>query len=180
MPTKTPAAHGQRLVPAGAGAQARAARRAVPAAAPQAAVVDDRGTPSQPGDRVLLIVGGRCEVRSHLLDLAHDRGFKAVVSATGSGALPLVRRFNPSVITLDINLPDMDGWRLLDILKRSVETRHIPIHIISVDDPRERGLGQMGRVLGCWRSRWITPKRCKRPLARTEGVHLPQGERTCC
>ncbi len=37
----------------------------------------------------------------------------------------------------------MDGWRLLDILKRSAETRHIPIHIISVDDPRERGL-QMG------------------------------------
>src|SRR5690606_19082616 len=35
------------------------------------------------------------------------------------------------------------GWRLLDILKRSAETRHIPIHIISVDDPRERGL-QMG------------------------------------
>jgi CheY-like chemotaxis protein len=66
-----------------------------------------------------------------------------VVSATGSGALPLVRRFSPALITLDINLPDMDGWRLLDILKRSADTRHIPIHIISVEDPRERGL-QMG------------------------------------
>ena len=65
------------------------------------------------------------------------------MSATGSGALPLVRRFNPALITLDINLPDMDGWRLLDILKRSPDTRHIPIHIISVEDPRERGL-QMG------------------------------------
>jgi CheY-like chemotaxis protein len=105
-------------------------------------LIDDRQN-IQPGDRVLLIIEDDVKFGRILLDLAHDRGFKAVVSASGSGALPLVRRFNPSVITLDINLPDMDGWRLLDILKRSAETRHIPIHIISVDDPRERGL-QMG------------------------------------
>ncbi len=105
-------------------------------------LTDDRQN-IQPGDRVLLIIEDDVKFGRILLDLAHDRGFKAVVSATGSGALPLVRRFNPSVVTLDINLPDMDGWRLLDILKRSAETRHIPIHIISVDDPRERGL-QMG------------------------------------
>lgn len=105
-------------------------------------LTDDRQN-IQPGDRVLLIIEDDVKFGRILLDLAHDRGFKAVVSGTGSGALPLVRRFNPSVITLDINLPDMDGWRLLDILKRSAETRHIPIHIISVDDPRERGL-QMG------------------------------------
>ncbi len=50
-----------------------------------------------------------------------------------------MRRFNPSIITLDIKLPDMDGRRLLDILKRTAETRHIPIHIISVQDSHERG-----------------------------------------
>jgi signal transduction histidine kinase/CheY-like chemotaxis protein/HAMP domain-containing protein len=105
-------------------------------------LTDDRQN-IHPGDRVLLIIEDDVKFGRILLDLAHDRGFKAVVSGTGSGALPLVRRFNPSIITLDINLPDMDGWRLLDILKRSAETRHIPIHIVSVDDPRERGL-QMG------------------------------------
>ena len=107
-----------------------------------AELTDDRQN-IQPGERVLLIIEDDAKFGRILLDLAHDRGFKAVVSATGSGALPLVRRFNPALITLDINLPDMDGWRLLDILKRSPETRHIPIHIISVEDPRERGL-QMG------------------------------------
>jgi signal transduction histidine kinase/CheY-like chemotaxis protein len=105
-------------------------------------LTDDRQN-IQPGDSVLLIIEDDVKFGRILLDLAHDRGFKAIVSATGSGALPLVRRFSPAVITLDINLPDMDGWRLLDILKRGAETRHIPIHIISVDDPRERGL-QMG------------------------------------
>jgi CheY-like chemotaxis protein len=107
-----------------------------------AELTDDRQT-IQAGDPVLLIIEDDPKFGRILLDLAHDRGYKAVVSSTGSGALPLVRRFNPAVITLDINLPDMDGWRLLDILKRTGETRHIPIHIISVQDPRDRGM-QMG------------------------------------
>jgi CheY-like chemotaxis protein/signal transduction histidine kinase/HAMP domain-containing protein len=107
-----------------------------------AELIDDRQS-IRSGDHVLLIVEDDVKFGQILLDLAHDRGFKAVVSSTGSGALSLVRRFNPSIITLDINLPDMDGWRLLDLLKRTPETRHIPIHIISVQDPRERGT-QMG------------------------------------
>jgi signal transduction histidine kinase/DNA-binding response OmpR family regulator/HAMP domain-containing protein len=107
-----------------------------------AELTDDRQS-IKPGDPVLLIIEDDTKFGQILLDLAHDRGYKAVVSGTGSGALPLVRRFSPSVITLDINLPDMDGWRLLDILKRTAETRHIPIHIISVQDPRDRGM-QMG------------------------------------
>ena len=107
-----------------------------------AELTDDRQN-IQPGDQVMLIVEDDTKFGRILVDLAHERGFKVLVSTSGSGALPLVRRFSPVLITLDINLPDMDGWRLLDILKRSSETRHIPIHIISVEDPRERGL-QMG------------------------------------
>jgi len=122
-------------------AQVVVSREATPLLVP-AEIIDDRQN-IQPGEAVLLIIEDDAKFGRILLDLAHDRGFKAVVSATGSGALPLVRRFSPALITLDINLPDMDGWRLLDILKRSPDTRHIPIHIISVEDPRERGL-QMG------------------------------------
>src|SRR6185503_11681008 len=122
-------------------AQVVVGRESTPLLVPQE-LTDDRQN-IQPGETVLLIIEDDAKFGRILLDLAHDRGFKAVVSATGSGALPLVRRFSPALITLDINLPDMDGWRVLDILKRSPDTRHIPIHIISVDDPRERGL-QMG------------------------------------
>ncbi len=51
------------------------------------------------------------------MDLAHDRGIRALVALRGGTALTLAREFNPGAITLDINLPDMVGWTILDRLK---------------------------------------------------------------
>ena len=53
--------------------------------------------------------------------------------------MSLARRFQPAAVMLDIGLPDMDGLTLLDMLKRTPETRHIPVHVISADD--QAGLG---------------------------------------
>ena len=58
----------------------------------------------------------------------------------GSSAISLAREFKPGAITLDINLPDMAGWTILDRLKHDPATRHIPVHIISGDEDRRRGL----------------------------------------
>jgi CheY-like chemotaxis protein len=52
----------------------------------------------------------------------------------------LAHRYKPHAITLDIGLPDMDGWALLDLLKHDPRTRHVPIHVVSVDDQKKRGL----------------------------------------
>ena len=43
-------------------------------------------------------------------------------------------------MTLDIFLPDMQGWRILDRLKADLSTRHIPVCVVSTDDSRERAL----------------------------------------
>lgn len=59
----------------------------------------------------------------------------------GGGVFALAKRFRPDAITLDIGLPDMDGFALLDLLKRNPETRHIPVHIISADEQTRLGLG---------------------------------------
>jgi signal transduction histidine kinase/CheY-like chemotaxis protein/HAMP domain-containing protein len=96
-------------------------------------------------DRVLLIVENDLGFAKVLLEAARQNGFKGLVSTTGAAALTMAREFHPSVITLDIFLPDMQGWRILDRLKTNVETRHIPICIVSTDDARERAL-QAGAI----------------------------------
>jgi CheY-like chemotaxis protein len=75
-----------------------------------------------------------------LLAAARQAGFKGLVTSTGASALTMTREFHPSVITLDIHLPDMPGWRILDRLKCDVATRHIPICVVSTDDARDRAL----------------------------------------
>jgi signal transduction histidine kinase/HAMP domain-containing protein/DNA-binding response OmpR family regulator len=66
-----------------------------------------------------------------LLDAAHEAGLKGVVSTAGAGTLAMVRKLQPTAITLDLGLADIDGFVLLDLLKHDPETRHLPIHVIS-------------------------------------------------
>ena len=77
---------------------------------------------------------------SVLLELAREQGFKGLIAGDGASALALANRYKPHAITLDMGLPDMDGWALLDLLKHDPRTRHVPIHVISVDEQRKRGL----------------------------------------
>jgi HAMP domain-containing protein/signal transduction histidine kinase/CheY-like chemotaxis protein len=104
----------------------------------QEVMVDDRDS-IEKGDHVVLIVEDDPRFSSILLSLVREAGFKGVVTGEGSAVPPLARRFGPDAIMLDIGLPDMDGLALLDLLKRTPETRHIPVHVISADD--QRGLG---------------------------------------
>ncbi|HEY5410825.1 MAG TPA: response regulator, partial [Caulobacteraceae bacterium] len=101
-------------------------------------VADDRDE-IKPDDAVVLIVEDDPRFSAILLQLVRDSGFKGVVTGEGIAAPGLARRFGPEAIMLDIGLPDMDGLALLDLLKRTPETRHIPVHVISADD--QRGLG---------------------------------------
>ena len=100
---------------------------------------DDRAD-LRPGDRSLLIVEDDPRFSAILLQAARDRGFKGIVAERGSDALRLAGEIKPTAITLDLHLPDIDGWVVLEHLKNDPETRHIPVEIISADDNRPRGL----------------------------------------
>jgi CheY-like chemotaxis protein/signal transduction histidine kinase len=93
-----------------------------------------------PGDHVVLIIEDDAMFASVLLELAREQGFKGLIATDGAAALGLAHRYKPHAITLDIGLPDMDGWALLDLLKHDQRTRHVPIHVISIDDQKRRGL----------------------------------------
>jgi CheY-like chemotaxis protein/signal transduction histidine kinase/HAMP domain-containing protein len=103
-------------------------------------VPDDRAE-IQPGDRVVLIVENDERFARVLLDMAHDKGFKAIVELDGETGLEAAHDFHPDAITLDIDMPGVDGWAVMERLKHHPETRHIPVHIISgLDENRQQGL----------------------------------------
>ncbi|MFN6494316.1 response regulator [Nostoc sp. DedQUE03] len=77
--------------------------------------------------------------------MAQQQGFKVIAAQTGSTGLMLAQQFLPSAILLDIRLPEMDGWTVLDRLKHDPNTRHIPVHIMTVEEGKQRGL-QLGAI----------------------------------
>jgi len=118
-----------------------------PPSASKPAVHDDRDRIRE-GDYVVVIVEDDLKFASALLDVARESGFKGVVAANAGTALPLVKELAPDAITLDLMLPDMDGWAMLDLLKHDPVTRHIPVNVISVSDQMNRcmHMGALGVV----------------------------------
>jgi CheY-like chemotaxis protein len=77
-----------------------------------------------------------------LLGFARDKGFKAIVANKGAMGLSLARQYKPSAISLDIFLPDMLGWTVLNQLKLDPATRHIPVQIVTLEEERQHGLAR--------------------------------------
>jgi CheY-like chemotaxis protein/two-component sensor histidine kinase len=108
--------------------------------APREDVIPDDRDQLNPGDQVLLIVEDDPHYARVLVGLARDKGFKAIAATRGNSALTLARQYLPTAITLDIFLPDMLGWTVLNNLKLDPATRHIPVQIISLEEARQHGL----------------------------------------
>ncbi|MDO8553082.1 MAG: response regulator, partial [bacterium] len=102
-------------------------------------IEDDRNAIEE-GDLVLLIIEDDPHYARILLGLARDKGFKGIVATKGAVGLSLARQFRPAAISLDIFLPDMLGWTVLDQLKLDPGTRHIPVQIVTLDEERQHGL----------------------------------------
>ena len=104
-------------------------------------VPDDREN-LQPDDAVLLIVEDDAHYARVLCDLSRDIGFKVLVAMKGSEALTLAREFHPTAVSLDVFLPDMLGWTVLNHLKQDPATRHIPVQMLTLDEDRHHGLAR--------------------------------------
>jgi CheY-like chemotaxis protein/signal transduction histidine kinase len=102
-------------------------------------VPDDRDSVI-PGEAYLLVVEDDSVFAEQLVELIRGRRLKAVVAATGSDALRIARLKRPRGIVLDVNLPDTDGWSVMEALKRDPATRSVPVHFISGADAPERAL----------------------------------------
>ncbi|HEV2991717.1 MAG TPA: response regulator, partial [Candidatus Angelobacter sp.] len=104
-------------------------------------IEDDRDD-LRPGDAVLLIVEDDPHYARILCNLARDKGFQVLVAMRGTEALSLAREFHPNAISLDVFLPDMLGWTVLNHLKQDPSTRHIPVQLLTTDDDWHHGLSR--------------------------------------
>ncbi len=134
-------------VPAAAAPVLTAAAIAAPPM-PARSLDDDRDA-LEGARRVLLVVEDDETFAGILRDLSREMGFLTVLAATAEEALRLAKQFVPSAIILDVGLPDQSGLAVLDRLKRDVQTRHIPIHVVSASDHAQTALalGAVGYML---------------------------------
>jgi HAMP domain-containing protein/CheY-like chemotaxis protein/signal transduction histidine kinase len=125
-----------------AGDRGRSSGASMPVKLPPAReeIIPDDRDQVQSGDRTLLIVEDDPHYARVLLGLAREKGFKGIVATRGNAALTLARQYQPTAITLDVFLPDMLGWTVLNNLKLSPTTRHIPVQIISIEEERSHAL----------------------------------------
>ncbi|WP_211252207.1 HAMP domain-containing protein [Marinobacterium jannaschii] len=104
--------------------------------------VEDDRIDIKAGDRIVLIIEDDIAFARILLEKARSNGFKGVVATTGDAGLLCAQEYRPDAIILDIKLPIMNGWTVLDRIKHDPKIRHIPVHIASVEDVRKRSLKQ--------------------------------------
>jgi len=91
-----------------------------------------------PGSSILVIDDDpeACELIER--NLTKD-GFKVITATSGEQGLRLAHEIQPAVITLDVMMPDMDGWSVLRALKADPTLRHIPVIMLTMMDDRSRG-----------------------------------------
>ena len=132
---------------------ATVARSYAPRAPEPVKDVVEKSIPTFPDDRGMSVLGGRCVLViedepqfAHILyDLAHELDYRCLVAHCAEDGLNLATTHHPDAILLDMRLPDVSGLSVLQRLKENPGTRHIPVHVISVEDMAEAAL-QMGAV----------------------------------
>ncbi|MDM8535236.1 response regulator [Desulfobacterales bacterium HSG17] len=96
-------------------------------------IKDDRAN-IQENDRILLVVEDDPNFSRVLLNVAHEKDYKCLIAGSGEKGLELAENFNPDAIVMDLGLPEMNGWEVMEELKKNPQTLHIPVHIISSSD----------------------------------------------
>jgi signal transduction histidine kinase/DNA-binding response OmpR family regulator len=95
-------------------------------------------TPAADGRATVLVVDDDATVRSLLAKTLEKEGYRVVLASNGVEALSLARQHRPQAITLDVLMPQMDGWRALKELKADAALRDIPVIMVTVLN--ERGM----------------------------------------
>jgi len=101
-----------------------------------------------PKEKSILVVDDEPNVAFMISDYLSNEGYHTITATSGEKAIRLAKEHKPFAITLDIMMPEMDGWEVLQKLKENPDTKNIPVIIISISDDKETGfaLGAVGYI----------------------------------
>lgn len=94
------------------------------------AIPDDRENIVE-GDKVILIIEDDTAFAKILMDFSRTKNYKVIAAVRGDVGIEMAQHYKPLAILLDIQLPIMDGWQVMEALKSNPETKPIPVHIMS-------------------------------------------------
>ena len=107
--------------------------------------VEDGSTPLQPENpseavviKSALVVEDSETAAEQISRYLGERGIATTICSRGDEALAATLRHHPDIIILDIQLPGLFGWEVMERLKSNPLTRHIPIMVVSIVDERQR------------------------------------------
>ena len=108
----------------------------------QAVSIDDDRESIKENDRVILVIEDDFDFAETLRKFCIKRDFKFLHAGDGFPGLVLAEQYRPNGIILDIKLPGMSGWDVLNSLKKNEKTRYIPVHIMSVEDSTDEAVSK--------------------------------------
>ena len=121
-----------------------------PVAKPSTTDLKTKATPEiHPRGDTILVVDDDATARELIARHLEDEGFSVVTVANGVEALKLARELRPTAITLDVMMPDLDGWTVLSALKGDPDLASIPVVMVTIVDEQQRGvaLGAAGYLM---------------------------------
>jgi adenylate cyclase len=94
----------------------------------------------------VLVIDDDATVRDLMRRYLSREGFDVITAAGGQEGLEFARKLHPSVITLDVFMPDIDGWSVLQTIKQDPELSRIPVIMMTISDEKQKGftLGASG------------------------------------
>jgi CheY-like chemotaxis protein len=141
LPAAAPERAAAKLLPT----TSAAAMHAMHAMHAMPAIDDDRDSLVR-GERSILIIEDDPTFAATLREVCRSMEFKALCALTGEEGLSLARAHLPTAVILDLRLPGINGWQVLETLKADPSLRHIPVHITSCEHPSREAyaLGAVG------------------------------------
>ncbi len=119
-------------------AESRQKRQPLPEQA-VAEVAEPAGVPADGRTPLVLSIDDDKDVLDLLELVLENEGYRLITARSGPAGLKLAKTLKPDIVTLDVKMPDMDGWDMLAALKANEDTRQIPVVMLTIVDEATRG-----------------------------------------